>query len=64
MPISYIDEKTGMSFAVNQWGFASGGAALRPKLNGVVWCGVLLFCGGAPSMLFPNKINDTPSRDS
>jgi len=25
--ISYIDEKTGMSFAVNQWGFASGGAA-------------------------------------
>ena len=25
MPVSKIDEKTGMSFTVKQWGFASGG---------------------------------------
>ena len=43
MPVSNIDEKTGMSFTVKQWGFASGGP-LR-GLVGMVWYGVVLWWG-------------------
>ena len=69
MPISNIDEKTGMSFAVNQWGFASGGGRLKQwgffasalsgisGINRVVvwWCGGGVVWWGAQLLVSQQK---------